>query len=287
MDGWYCCSAIPLCPQQAKSSFHNKKENQASRVAFVARLLTTICLQVFLVSIPISIVAQTPGEGDRGRESTLSVSGTAVPNASPYAVSVSRLGVSSKAAKHLEWAQKRFIKLDLPGAIAEINQALDADPDCAQAFSMRAFVKLALKDFSGAIEDAHRAIALDPHDPASSLALATAYNDAREFPNAAEAAQQALSLSPTGWQGRLELAKSRYGQGQYSLALEALERVNKDFPDVHLVRANVLMHLGRTAEAAEQFRIFLIQAPKDPRDQEIQRIVANAGGQPCAPIAKP
>jgi len=201
-----------------------------------------------------------------------------LPNQSSYAVSLARLSIPAKAIKHLESANKRFNKGDLSRAAREIDQALEIDPHCAEAFSMRALVKLALKNFAGAIEDAHRAIALDPVDPAPRLALATAYNAAKEFSKAAEAAQQALGLNPNAWQGRLELAKSWYSQGQYALALNALDRVNVDFPDVHLVRANVLMCLGRAAEATEQFRIFLRQAPDDSRDEQIARIVANAGG---------
>jgi tetratricopeptide (TPR) repeat protein len=230
------------------------------------------------------LAGQTSGVSnpETDREGVLTAAATTMPNQRTYAVSVAQLSIPAKAIKHLESAHKHFTKSDLPGAIREIDQALEIDPGCAQAFSLRAFVELALKNFNGAVGDAMRAVALDPHDPESYLALATAYNSAQDFSKAAEAAQQALSLNPDAWQGQLELAKSWYSQGQYGLALNALNRINQDFPDVHLVRANVLMCLGRAAEAAEQFRLFLKQAPDDPRDVQIRQIVANVGENPPA-----
>jgi len=274
MAGGYCRSLVPLCPQQLNPPSHNNKENQRSRVVFPVRLLITISLLTFLVSIPVGIVAQTREGSGSGGKSTLSAVGTSVPNESASPVSVARLGVPAKAAKHLEWAQKRFTNSDLPGAITEIDQALEIYPRCAQAFSMRAFVKLALKDFSGAIEDAHRSVALDPYDPASNLALATAYNDEQNFSQAAGEAQQALRLNPNGWQGRLELAKSLYGEGRLEAALVELNTIKKDFPDIHLVRGNVLMRLGRTREGAAEFAHFLDEAPQDVRAGVIQQIIA-------------
>jgi predicted RNA polymerase sigma factor len=73
------------------------------------------------------------------------------------------------------------------------------------------------------------------------------------------------------------MAKSLYGRGEYVPALSVLERVDKDFPDVHLVRADLLMCLGRSREAIEQFTLFLKQAPTDSRGAQVRQIVATAG----------
>jgi Tfp pilus assembly protein PilF len=194
-----------------------------------------------------------------------------------YTVSAAQLSVPASAAKHLRSAHRRFSELDLPGAVKEIDRALEVDPVCAQAFSMRSFVKLAMNDAGGAAEDATHATVLDPHDGDAYIALATADNYLKQFKKAAEAARQALSLRPDAWQARLEMAKSLYGQGQYVPALSVLEQVDRDFPDVHLVRADLLMCLGRSREAVEQFSLFLRQAPDDSRGALVRQIVANAG----------
>lgn len=228
-----------------------------------------ICLFffIFMGSIclgPICSIAQT------------AVAETAASETSRYTVSVGRLGIPAKAAKHLESAHQHFKKMDLSGALTEIDRSLQVDPNCARAFTMRSYLKLAQSDSNGAVEDATRAAVLDPYDPESLIALATAYNSIKEFRKAFEAARKALSLRADSWRARLEMAKSLYGEDQYVQALSTLDLVNTDFPDVHLVRADVLTRLGRSQEATRQFGIFLQQAPNDPRGPQVRQIIAAA-----------
>ena len=189
-------------------------------------------------------------------------------------VSAAQLSIPAKAWKQLESAHAQFSKGNLPEAAMEIERALKLDPLCAQAFSMRVFVKLAGKDREGAVEDAKRAILLDPHDAESFVALAMSYNALKQFQSAGEAAHHALGIRPDSWQGRLEMAKSLYHQGELIPALRELELVHTDFPDVHLVRGSVLMGLDRNPEAASEFEIFLQEAPFDPRSAQIRELVA-------------
>jgi tetratricopeptide (TPR) repeat protein len=198
----------------------------------------------------------------------------APPASGRYVVSAKRLGVPAKARNNLVAAHESFRKLHFDDATREIDSALRADPAFAPAFTMRAFIKLAGKDLDGAIQDAKRAIALEADDPESFIALAMSYNSLREFHKAEDSAWHALSVRPDSWQGRLELAKSFYGQREFVLALRELDFGNVDFPDVHLVRGNVLMSLDRGPEAREEFRIFLREAPSDPRAEQVIRIVA-------------
>jgi tetratricopeptide (TPR) repeat protein len=199
-------------------------------------------------------------------------------------VSAAQLRVPGKAWAHLQSAHKEFSKGNLAGAAREIDRALTVDPACAPAFSMRAFLKLAAKDPQAAVRDAEHAALIDPHDAESFVALAMAYNSLREFRKAAEAARHALTLRSDSWQGKLEMAKSLYGQGQFIPALCELDEVGKDFPDVHLVRGHVLMSLGRSQDAAEEFDLFLKQEPSDPRSEQIKRIVASV---PTSSISTP
>jgi tetratricopeptide (TPR) repeat protein len=264
-----CCrSRVLFRTHQCKNPSDNEKVNRLDRVlggigaTFVSLLL----------ALSIASSAQVSNSG----ESKPTVPETVAAGSSGYRVSVAQLSVPAKAGKHLEVAQQRFSKRDLLGATREIDRALQIDPLYARAYSMRSFVKLAANDPSGAVADAVHAAELESHDAQSYLALATAYNSLGEFHKAAEAARQALSIRSDTWQARLEMAKSLYGQGQYLLALSVLDMMNVDFPDVHLVRADVLMCLGRSREAVEQFTLFLKQAPNDGRGVQIREIVASA-----------
>ena len=191
-------------------------------------------------------------------------------------VSASQLSVPTKAWKHLESAHVQFSKGNLTEAAIEIARALKIDPACAPAFTMRAFLRLARKDPAGAAEDAKTAIIFDPHAAESFVALAMSYNSLKRFERAREAATHALSLHPDSFQGRLELAKSFYGEGHLILALRELEVGSVDFPDVHLLRGNILMGLDRSPEAADEFETFLKEAPSDSRNERIRAVIGAA-----------
>jgi tetratricopeptide (TPR) repeat protein len=258
VDAGWCRSGVGFSRQPSRNRHYNNEIDQFTRVAF---LVVTFLLFSFL-SFPLTGIAQTPALEGRS------------PTPPHYTVSAAQLRVPSKAWLRLESAHKQFSKGNLAGASREIGRALEVDPACAPAFSMRAFIKLAAKNREGAVEDAEHAVLLDPQDAESFIALAMAHNSLKEFRKGMEAAQHALELRPGSWQGRLEMAKSRYGQSQFVLALGELDAVGKDFPDVHLVRGNVLMSLDRRQEAAEEFDLFLKQEPRDPRSEPIRRIVA-------------
>jgi tetratricopeptide (TPR) repeat protein len=194
---------------------------------------------------------------------------------SPYAISVQQMQVSPKVRAHLEKARQEFGRLDLPAASTEVERALRIAPGCAQAFAMRAFIELASSKFDSAMTDALHATSLDPNDAISFLTLATAENSRGAFESAAAAAQKALQRQPGLWQAHLEIAKAFYGQEQFIEALRELNSFKIDFPDVHLVRANILLRIGRAPEAAQEFATFLDESPRDLRNQRIKKIVAD------------
>ena len=199
---------------------------------------------------------------------------TRPPSPKDYTVSVGRLGTSDKARKHIQSAQVFFAKSDFAAAKKELDLALESDSECAQALTMRAHLKLATADPAGALDDATRAAAFDPDDAQSYIAMATAYNSLSQFQNAAQSAAQALMFDLDLWQARLELAKALYGEGMYVLALHEMDLLTMDFPDVHLVRGNVLMRLGRRQEGSTEFCAFLKLVPNDPRSLQIREIVS-------------
>lgn len=196
-----------------------------------------------------------------------------------YTVSASELRVPPKAWSHLEAAHKEFARGNMEKAEHEVERALQVDPACGPAFSMRAFIRLAEKNSSAALGDATRATSIDAYDGDAFVALAMAYNSLKDYENAMTASTEALALQPESWQAHLEMAKSLYGRGHYDSALRVLNVLANDFPDVHLVRGNVLMNLARRDEAVEEFRLFLREAPFDPRSEQVRQICSsNASG---------
>jgi tetratricopeptide (TPR) repeat protein len=191
-----------------------------------------------------------------------------------WTVSAQQLRVPKQARQYLKLAQNEFRRSNIEKAEGEIDRAIQSDSSFAAAFSMRAFLRLASRAFAEAIADAQHALSLEPSDADAYLALGTAYNSVGEFSRAEQALRQALELRPHLWQAELEMAKAYYGQGRFVVALYALDGLGNDFPDVHLVRANVLERLGRSTEAASEFQRFLQEEPHDLRSEQVRRIVA-------------
>jgi tetratricopeptide (TPR) repeat protein len=249
---------------------HFYKAHRHSRLQRVA-----IFVLLFLFSLPSFSQNSTDPAGIDSPAKSLTGDTDPHPGQLPssYVISASRLRVPSKAVTHLEAAQRHFLKMQLAQATEELDRAIRIYPGFAQAFRLRALVHLAEKDFTASVENAAHAISLDGADAYSWVALATAYNSLNEWPEAEAAAGRALEFNPPAWQGRLELAKSFYGEARFALALSTLDQLHQDIPDIHLVRANSLMRLGRSQEAAQQFAVFLGEAPGDSRADQIRQIL--------------
>ena len=191
-------------------------------------------------------------------------------------VSANRLGTTERTRKYIQQAHKAFAESRTEDAMGDLNLALGENPRCAAALTMRALVKLSTKDLDGALDDATHAAALDPDREESYIAMATALNALGQFKKGGEVSAQALMLDIDSWQARLELAKSLYGQNQFVLALHELDFLDNDFPDIHLLRGNVLIQLERREKAVEEFEHFLQEAPHDPRSSKVSQIVAGS-----------
>jgi tetratricopeptide (TPR) repeat protein len=191
-------------------------------------------------------------------------------------VSVRQLKVSSKVRALLLRAEKDFSARKATEAIQTLNLALRDDPSCAEALTMRALIELATRDVQSAVADAAQAASLDPTNAKALLALATANNSNGNPDAATHSAEQALRLQPGLWQARLEIAKALYQKEQFPAAMHQLALVKVEFADVHLVRGDILMMLGRRQEGADEFRAFLLEAPRDSRAEPIRQILAQA-----------
>jgi tetratricopeptide (TPR) repeat protein len=274
----FCRSHRPTCRQQRRTFLKNNKIYRLNRVSGAGSILVALAL------FGLPMFAQTSSPNIKAdvllNSRTDNTDEASSQSPSPYVVSVSQLRAPTKAIGHLQAAERHFAKMELAQATVELNRAVSVDPSFAPAFRIMALVHLAEKDFTGSVESGAQAIRLDSADAYSWIALATAYNSLNEWPEAEAAAGRALALNPSAWQGRLELAKSFYGEGKFVLALQILDQLNRNAADIHLIRANSLMRLGRQQEAAQQFWIFLQQAPGDSRAEQIRHIISGVKGTP-------
>ncbi len=264
MDLSYSRSLVLTPEGPDQNQLHSNKTNQLNWVRLIGRWVVCACMAMLWTG---ASPAQT--------------SGTKTLEPDPrFAVSVAELKVPNKVWVYLEAAHKALGEGNLEQAAKQTDRALGMDPHCSSAFAMKAFVDLARNHPVDAVQDARRAASVDPYNVEAFVALAMAYNAGNRFPDAQSAAREALRLNSNSWEARLELAKSLYQEQRFDAALAEMDRVRKDFPDVHLVRGNLLMRLGRSKEGAAEFALFVQEAPDDPRVGAVRQIIARAVRSP-------
>jgi tetratricopeptide (TPR) repeat protein len=91
---------------------------------------------------------------------------------------------------------------DLAGAQADLDRAIEMDPNSAKAYYWHARVDLLAHDTAKAIGNFKRASELDPKDPQSYAALAGLYGQARQFDDAIATLDRLIDVAPdwqNGW----------------------------------------------------------------------------------------
>lgn len=264
MDASYCRSLVRAPAHPSQNKVHCNKANRLNWVKLIGRCVICGCM---------ALCCTQPSQAQTSGPSTIE-------HAPRFEVSVAELKVSNNIWAHLRDAYRALSAGDLNEAAKQTDHALRIDPNCGAALAMKAFVDLARKNPADAIQNATHAALVDPDDIEALLALAMAYNAVNRFPDARRAAQETLRLNPNSWEARLELAKSFYGEERFDAALAELDLARKDFPDVHLVRGNALMRLGRSKEGAAEFAVFVLEAPHDPRIDAIRQIIAHTAASP-------
>ncbi|MBD3182405.1 tetratricopeptide repeat protein [Candidatus Poribacteria bacterium] len=144
------------------------------------------------------------------------------------------IGCSDEEADEVPLAEKRinegwseYMAANYSDAVIRHQQALDTDPDAAEAYNGIGWALARLNRISEAVENFQRAIAMEPSNADAHAGLAGAYMAERDYERAIASARAALSaqseyFSPHDDIGvtelRILLAKSYYNRGEYSEA---------------------------------------------------------------------
>lgn len=203
-------------------------------------------------------------------------------------VSVAQYKVPEKARSAFYKAQEASIHGKIDEAQRQLEKALDIYPEYADALTLRAILKMADNDVSGAMTDLQQAVTDDQNCALAYIVLGAADNTQAKFDDAIRALGRGQTLAPNSWQAYLEMGKAMLGKGQYEPALRQFERaqslLSKDYPLLHLTKAQAMIGLKSYSDAATELHAFLTAEPEGPRSQAAQRLLtqteaaaANAG----------
>jgi tetratricopeptide (TPR) repeat protein len=182
-------------------------------------------------------------------------------------VSLTELRAPRRARDAYQKAKQAIAKNRPVEVSKNVQKALQIYPAYAPALTLRGVLSMDNNDVAAAVEDFDRAIHADGGYSVAYGAMAAALNRLNKFDDALRAAERASSLSPNSWQPYFEMARSYIAKGDYERALQQLthaqEHLTREYPALHLVRANALLGLKNYSDAANELKIFLKLAPKD------------------------
>lgn len=177
-------------------------------------------------------------------------------------VSVTQLKVPEKARKTL---LKAFHAIhDNPQANVDryIDRALELYPHYATALSLRAMLERDAHR-ERAVMDAEKAVEYDPSYGPGYVALGSVYIGVERFDDAIRTLNYAVGLLPTAWQGYYEMSRALLGKRDYRAAFRQIQTtcrlIEKDYPFVHLLKAQILIALSNDAAATVGFEAYLKQ----------------------------
>jgi tetratricopeptide (TPR) repeat protein len=195
-------------------------------------------------------------------------------------VSVAQYKVPHAAREELRKAREAGLKNKVDEAQHHLQKALELDPDYADALTLRAILKLDVKDSEGAVNDLQRAIQSDGSYAMAYLVLGSAFNTQLKFDDAIRVLERGQSLAPDAWQAYFEMGRAYAGKADYEAALHQLDRAQtlapQEYPIIRLIRAHALMALSRYSDAAADLQTYLSKNPNGPDAEQARRMLEKA-----------
>ena len=149
-----------------------------------------------------------------------------------------------------------YYKGDLDGANADYNEAIRFQPELASAYVMRGFLLHKKDDLNGAINDYNAAIRLDPNDANHYSIRATARQYKGDLDGAIEDYTEAIHLEPEDAMNYNFRASVYEKKGDFDKAIEDYtEAIHLEPEDIywHLFRASVYEKKGDFDKAIEDY----------------------------------
>jgi tetratricopeptide (TPR) repeat protein len=157
----------------------------------------------------------------------------------------------------LQQARARSQKRDAPGAVTLYRQALDVDPDSAEALEGLAMVLFQAGDLPGAIEQFIRLTMLQPQEARHHVNLGAVYNRKGQHSQAADALRKAIQRDRRSADAYYNLGIAQRKLNQSSMAVSAYKeaiRLNPLMAEAYQNLGNVYTEMGNHQLAIMNFQ---------------------------------
>ncbi len=184
-------------------------------------------------------------------------------------------------------AKSRDKQGDYDGALADLNHALELEPQNAELFVNRGVAKEHHKDYTDALADFNHALEINAQYSDAYADRAVAENDLKDYTHATADNTRALELDPFNFYACLNLAISKNNNQDFAGAIDLYNRaitINSTDPHTYIFRADAKLNAKDNAGAKADFDRAL---EIDPQNTDILKARANARMQndPAGAIA--
>lgn len=179
-------------------------------------------------------------------------------------ISVAEQLVPAKAREWFRKGMKELERKNYEKAIEHFKNAIGFYPQYSAAYAAMGIAYLQTRKTDLAQEAYAKAVELDGHLSDARLGLGLVYNDQKRYADAEKHLLEAERLNPADWHAQYELGRTYCGLDQFEKAEARLRRalpLQPNYPNLHLLLANVLVSQNKLAEGLVEMQEFLKLAP--------------------------
>ena len=150
----------------------------------------------------------------------------------------------------------RYLEGDTPGAIDDLNKAIETQPSLTQSYIKRASMHLELNNREAAADDFEKATAQNKDDPDIYYHRAQLHFILGEYSDAAKDYQKSIDLDKEFIYSHIQLGVTQYKMGSVASSMATFRRTIKNFdktPDVYNYYGELLIDQQKYQEAIEKF----------------------------------
>ncbi len=165
---------------------------------------------------------------------------------------------------------------DLKGALADVNEAVDLEPEKTDYLKKRAEIRIKLKDYKGAITDLNKLLSLKEDTDAITLRALVRFEQ-KDYQSALADLNKLLSFNPKDTDAIKYRAGVRFAQKDYKNALADLNKVVRLKPedsDAYYYRGETLAQMKNYQGARKDFQIAANLYKKEGKKSEYQKALA-------------
>jgi tetratricopeptide (TPR) repeat protein len=189
-------------------------------------------------------------------------------------ISVRDLRIPPQAMKELQRSQNALRSGDARSSAQHLEKALRIFPNYLEGHNSLGSRYIDLGEYEKAAAEFQKAIDIDPRvmQPINNLSVALFLE--QRYAEAEAAARRALDLDPNGPTPRYMLGCILATEKRNTMeAMELLRQTRGEFPDSHLLLAEILVRRGEVEEAKKELRDYLA-LPSAEKKQNAERWLA-------------